>query len=88
MKTIIVALAFLTGGIALAATIQPIDLGVANIAISSAAVSTIMNSTATIIGRERWCYDCTANGGKGTMCYSTGTTNAFSYVLSTGTACK
>lgn len=88
LLVIVIVLAFVSIHYAATFVYEPVDLGIANIAISSATVTAIMNSTATVIGRERWCYNCTANGGAGTMCYSTGTTNAFSYVLSTGTPCK
>lgn len=42
-------------------------------------------------GQEIFCSNCSANGGLGTVCISTGTTcvgtNNFDYVLSTGTKC-
>lgn len=69
-------------------TFQGQNLGVANIAIASATLNTIMATTSTTVGHLKWCYDCVANGGAGTMCESTGTTNSFQWVLSTGTRCK
>lgn len=66
---------------------QAQSLGYVLMAVSSATATDIMNSTDPV-STQRWCYNCTANGGAGTVCYSTSATNAFSYILSTGTVCK
>jgi len=39
-------------------------------------------------GQLIFCSNCSANGGKGTICVSTGTTATYQFVLSSGTACK
>jgi hypothetical protein len=39
-------------------------------------------------GQLIFCSNCTAAGGQGTICISTGTTATYQFVLSTGTACK
>lgn len=89
MKTIIGLSVFilLVSGRAFA-IYQPINLGVANIAIATGTITDIQTSTAAAVGQLKWCTNCTANGGAGTLCISTGTTSVFQFVLSTGTACK
>lgn len=51
-------------------------------------IATINGLTPSTTGQMVFCQDCAANGGKGTLCVSTGTTTTFQFVLSTGTACK
>jgi hypothetical protein len=71
-----------------AAGYQPHSLGWVTLSLSSGTVTQINNSTAPTVGYMKWCYNCVANGGAGTICISTGSTNANQFVLSTGTACK
>jgi len=52
--------------------------------VAYATTSLISDTTGQVI----FCSNCSANGGKGTICVSTGTTATYQFVLSTGTACK
>lgn len=70
------------------ATYQPQNLGWATISIASGTVTEIMNSTAPTVGYLRYCTNCGAAGGAGTICISTGAVAAYQFVLSTGTQCK
>jgi len=92
MKKILIAtfaVVILLGAILqLEARYQPQNLGWVNIAISSGTQSEIDNSTATDVGRLKYCTNCAANGGSGTICVSTQTTGFHGFVLSTGTICK
>ena len=45
---------------------------------------TVAKSTGTMV----YCTDCAANGGKGTVCVSTGSTATYQFTLSTGTRCQ
>jgi hypothetical protein len=71
-----------------ATTYQPQNLGWVNIAISSGTQAQIDNSTATEVGRLKFCSNCGGGGGSGTICVSTQTTGFHGFVLSTGTLCK
>lgn len=44
--------------------------------------------TPSTTGQVVYCSNCTTAGGAGTICVSTGSTNVYQWVLSTGTACK
>ncbi len=70
------------------ATYQPTNLGWVTLSHSSGTVTEIVNSTAPTIGYPRWCTNCTANGGQGTLCTSTGTARFNQFILSTGTVCR
>lgn len=89
MKKAILVAGLIAGclGAIYAAGYQAQSLGYVLMAPSSGTVNDITNSTAPV-ATQRWCYNCTTNGGAGTVCYSTSSTNAFSYILSTGTVCK
>lgn len=58
-------------------------VGLWNVPIAQ--LNTLIPSTT---GQMVFCTDCTANGGKGTTCVSTGATTTFQFVLSTGTRCQ
>jgi hypothetical protein len=84
---IFVLFAFFEGVVALAA-FTPRYLGWSTISISSGTITEITNSTAPTVGYIRYCSNCAANGGQGTLCVSTGAANFNQFVLSTGTVCK
>lgn len=59
--------------------------------LSSMTVVQISASTAAVVGQVVYCGNCTANGGKGTICISTSTAApgaGSDFVLSTGTLCN
>jgi len=89
MKNVLVAilLALTVFGIAYA-VYQPQNLGWVTLSISSATQSEIENSTAPTVGFQKYCTDCVASGGAGTVCVSTGAAKFGSFVLSTGTHCR
>ncbi len=64
---------------------QPQPLGAA--ALQSQTILQIRALSSNTTGQIAYCSDCTANGGKGTICISTGAA-VDSFVLSTGTVCK
>ena len=70
------------------AVYQPQSLGSVTFGFSTMTITGINKTTAPLVGYPVWCYDCVANGGAGTNCVSTGTTNVFQWILSTGTRCK
>lgn len=94
MKKILVGMAlagaFLWGAY-IQAAYQPHSLGWVTLSIASGTVTEINTSTAPTVGYLRFCTNCGAAGGAGTICVST-TTNApgvgSDFVLSTGTICK
>jgi len=51
-------------------------------------ISAINSLIASTTGQMVFCSNCTAAGGKGTICVSTGSTTTSQFVLSTGTVCK
>lgn len=92
MKNLLLFFAILLGltGMAVAAY-QPHNLGWVNISIASATVTEINTSTAATVGQLKYCTNCAANGGSGTICISTSTAApgaGSDFVLSTGTICK
>lgn len=73
------------------AAYQPHSLGWVNVSIASATLTEINASTASTVGVLRYCTNCAANGGSGTICVSTSTSApgaGSDFVLSTGTQCK
>lgn len=59
------------------------------IALSSMTIAQINATTPTVVGQMVFCGDCTAAGGKGTICISTEAATAqVGFTLSTGTVCK
>jgi hypothetical protein len=69
------------------AATQAQNLGVISASVKSMTAAQILISTSTARGELVYCTDCTANGGVGTICVSTGTLRS-SFILSTGTVCK
>lgn len=73
------------------AAYQPHNLGWVSVSVASATLTEINTSTAPTVGFLKFCTNCAANGGSGTICVST-STNApgagSDFVLSTGTQCK
>lgn len=59
--------------------------GLALPVFSTTTLSSLISDTT---GQVVFCSNCTANGGQGTICVSTGTTAAYQFVLSTGTKCR
>lgn len=51
-------------------------------------IASINTLTAETTGQMLFCKDCTACGGKGTICVSTGSVSPGQFVLSTGTRCQ
>jgi hypothetical protein len=74
-------------GITMAAT-QPLSLGVVDASLRSLTQAQVLASTSTKAGQMIYCSNCSANGGAGTICISTGTTGFNPFVLSTGTVCR
>lgn len=89
MKSFILIAGFLIGiaGAAYSAT-QAQSLGVVDVTLKSMTLAEIQTSTASAAGKPVYCSNCVGGGGQGTICISTGSTVAYQYVLSTGTACK
>lgn len=74
-----------------AATYQPQSLGLVDIAVSSGTLAEICASTPTMVGKPRWCTNCAAAGGAGTVVWSTSTAApgaGCDFVLSSGTQAK
>ncbi len=73
------------------AVYRPRNLGWVNVSIASATLTEINTSTAATVGMLKYCTNCAANGGLGTICISTSTSApgaGSDFVLSTGTQCK
>lgn len=65
-------------------------LSTATFRLQNLTAAQISASTATYIGQPVYCTNCTASGGKGTVCVSTSTNapgSGSDFVLSTGTIC-
>lgn len=103
MNKLFLALVLLLGlgSVSHAATKQPQSLGsitaststfTGGINLWNRTAAQIQALIASTTGQQVFCSDCTANGGKGTICVSTGgftgATLANQFVLSTGTVCK
>lgn len=54
----------------------------------SRTLAQLQSLTPTITGQVVYCSNCVSAGGAGTICVSTGSSAAYQWVLSTGTACK
>jgi hypothetical protein len=84
-KLAILAYLIVSSGVAYAVTKQAQQLG--NVALPSYTAAQISTLTGNTTGQIVYCSNCTTNGGKGTVCISTGAF-ANSFVLSTGTVCQ
>lgn len=94
MKKLLIALILLTSGVAWAATTQYHQMGNVTLSSSTATggfglwnrtVAQLQSLTPTTTGQIVACSNCNIAG---TICVSTGSTAAYQWILSTGTACK